>query len=947
MDASRQPKNTPAAPNKLKDLSKRGADRASADELRENERLMLEIKRRDCMMTALSDAAGVLLQSKNENHENNLRLCMGMLGNAAGADRVQLWKNHEADGKLYCTQIIEWLSNASSQINLTHTVDLPYDEAIPGWREILSGGKCINSAVKDLSPKERSQLELQDILSVFIAPIFVRERFWGMIGFDDCHSERLLSESDRAILLSGGIMLANAVERNEVLHQVAGRLAQQQLMADISKSFISKEPMGDMIRKALARMGAFLNVVRVLVAVFEKNSEISRPEYVWFSDPKYTPNASQKGFSGIIRELFPRFREDGKEVPIIYCDNVLTHEDGIFEIFHERGGLMSFICAPIYVNDDLWGVMSIEEHEKFRAWSESDAMLVGMVSSAISSAVARDIMEKERDAALEQAVRSGHAKGDFLSNMSHEIRTPLNAIIGMTQIGMSSSTVERKDYSFSRIDDASKHLLGVVNDILDFSKIEAGKFELSLTEFDFEKMLQKTINVIGFRADERRQRIYVNIDNDVPRSLIGDDQRLSQIITNLLSNAVKFTPEEGVIRIDCILLSEEDDMCRLQISVTDNDIGITEEQKSRLFNSFEQAEAGTARKFGGTGLGLAISKRIVEMMDGEIWAQSEAGHGATFTFNVLLKRDVKARVLRLAEGINWSNIRVFAVDDEAEVREFFTNMSKHLGICCTAASSGEEALEMLETDPEHDVYFLDLRLPGMNGIELARRIREKDEARTSVAILFSAVDRSDAEDEAKAAGVDKFLQKPLFASDIIDLINGFLGVQRDPDADKKKEETFDFSGHTILLAEDVEINREIVSALLEPTGLTVECAENGAQALEMFKAAPDKYEMIFMDVQMPEMDGYEATRSIRALDIPGADDIPIIAMTANVFRQDIEKCLEAGMNGHVGKPVDTNVMLTQLRRYLYVSDRRIKSDRRMKEERRLASERRLGERRKD
>ena len=437
-------------------------------------------------------------------------------------------------------------------------------------------------------------------------------------------------------------------------------------------------------------------------------------------------------------------------------------------------------------------------------------------------ALLRDITENQHkddmlQVALEQANAASKAKSDFLSNMSHEIRTPMNAIIGMTAIGKLSKTIEKKDDSLNKIGGASKHLLGVINDILDMSKIEANKLELSPVSFNFEKMLQRVTDVINFRVSERKQRFDVSIGSEIPRVLVGDDQRLSQVVTNLLSNAVKFTPEHGTIHLDAQLAAEaghgqqgdsilggggdggsggngngsgsggSDEYCMVQISVEDSGIGISDEQKSRLFRSFEQAESTTSRKFGGTGLGLALSKRIVELMGGEIWVESEPGKGSKFIFTVRLKR------------------------------------------------SNEECIE------DH------VDEPG-----------------------------------------------------------------------KKPGHSDDFTGYSILLAEDVEINREIVLALLGPTRLSIECAEDGVQALDMFTASPEKYDMILMDIQMPEMDGYEATRKIRALEIPKANTIPIIAMTANVFREDIEKCLEVGMNGHVGKPIDIDEVIRQLQKHLHI-----------------------------
>jgi len=523
------------------------------------------------------------------------------------------------------------------------------------------------------------------------------------------------------------------------------------------------------------------------------------------------------------------------------------------------------------------------------------------------------ILDSERQRI--EAEAANKAKSSFLSTMSHEIRTPMNAIIGMTAIGRKAQDIKKAKDAFEKIDGASKHLLGVINDVLDISKIEADKFDLSPIPFDFEKMLQKVSDVIGFKVDERQQRFNINIGKDMPRILIGDDQRISQVITNLLSNAVKFTPEEGTITLETRLLTEYDGACKIMVSVEDSGIGITDEQKARLFRKFEQAEAGTSRKFGGTGLGLAISKRIVELMGGEIWVESEPGKGSRFSFTATLRRGSPDKIMLLPEGVNWKNIRIFVVDDDPVVREFFTALSEVWGVACTVASSGEEAAKRLETEMGHDIYFIDWNLPGMNGGELAQRIREKTSDRLLV-IITSSLDRYIIEDDARMAGVDKFLAKPLFPSMLVDMINECIGFENAVEREDKPDVRDDFTGHTLLLAEDVEINREIVLALLDPTGVKVECAENGARAVDMFMADPDRYGMVFMDVQMPEMDGHEATRAIRSLGFPWAKEVPIIAMTANVFRDDIEECLAAGMDDHVGKPLDFDDVLGMLRTYL-------------------------------
>ena len=519
--------------------------------------------------------------------------------------------------------------------------------------------------------------------------------------------------------------------------------------------------------------------------------------------------------------------------------------------------------------------------------------------------------------AKEEAVKANRAKSDFLSNMLHEMRTPMNAIIGMTSIAQSTNDADKKDYCLEKIDDASKHLLGVINDILDMSKIEANKFELSHSEFNFEKMIMKVVNVTTFRIEEKSQTFSIYIESGIPNFIISDEQRLVQVLTNLISNATKFTSEGGSIKLFAKLIETDGENCTLQMEVKDSGIGISNEQKARLFRSFEQADNNISRKFGGTGLGLVISKRIVEMMGGTIWVESELGKGSRFVFTMQTKKGSASAESIHKIGVKWENLRVLAVDDSPDVCEYFKNAAETVSFNCDTALDGYEAIELIKENRSnpYDVVFVDWKMPGMDGIELIKHIKEDLEAEPIV-VMISATEWTFIEPEARLVGVDKFIPKPLFLSNIIDCINECLSISPDLSAyDGLSEEDGCFKGFHILLAEDVEINREILITLLEHTEIEISCAEDGAETVEMFEAN-QKYDMIFMDIHMPKMDGYEATCKIRNMDCNEAKDIPIIAMTANVFREDIERCLEVGMNGHLGKPLDIAEVIKTLKLYL-------------------------------
>ena len=728
------------------------------------------------------------------------------------------------------------------------------------------------------------------------------------------NADRLIPWADgRPVHMQMGL---DVTEMRQARDDLQRRLEQQGLMSNMAQSFITLEEIDLLIHRALEMTGRFLDAGKLVIAAIDEDRQSISFRYGWNNEAQGV-EAPQRAVLpwGPGNAMHDFFVTEGRDV--IICSDINKDERFAYLIpFKVRAILM----LPIFVDNTLWGCINIDTMDRPYQWTDSDISLMRLIVSVISGALSRNKVEQELIAAKEQAEEMSRAKSDFLSRMSHEMRTPMNAIIGMTGIAQGASDIERKDYCLDKVAGASRHLLGVINDILDMSKIESGKFELSESEFSFERMLMKVAGVIGFRADEKHQNLTFNVDPAVPRFLVADEQRLSQVITNLLSNACKFTPEQGSITVDATVEEEgENGEIRLRMSVKDTGIGISAEQQSKLFRSFEQADGGISRRFGGTGLGLAISKSIVEMMDGRIWIESELGHGAAFIFSVALRRSRRSPKGILPEGVSWDNLRVLVVDDADDVLEYFTSIAQSLHLKCDTAKDGFEAMRLLAAtyDNPYGIIFVDWRMPGMDGIELARKIKTLCGNQT-VIIMISSADWSVIEGDAKAAGVDKYLAKPLFPSIIADCINECMGITvRDEDDGAPVEDmTGQYEGRRILLAEDIEINREIVQSILEPTGLMIDCAENGIEAVQKFSENPSAYDLIFMDIHMPEMDGYEATRRIRALDVPEAGRVPIIAMTANVFREDIDRCLEAGMNSHVGKPLELSEVFEQLNKYL-------------------------------
>ena len=520
--------------------------------------------------------------------------------------------------------------------------------------------------------------------------------------------------------------------------------------------------------------------------------------------------------------------------------------------------------------------------------------------------------------ALLVAQKANDAKRDFLSRMSHEIRTPMNAIIGMSAIAFNYLDDKKRTADcLSKITFSSKHLLMLLNDVLDMSKIENGKLNIRQELFDLKNLVTSLADINYGLATAKGLSFEIVISGFKDELLLGDSMRVNQILLNLLSNAIKFTPKGGSVRLEIRMLRSASDKIWLRFIVKDSGIGMKKEFLEHLYEPFEQADNGIARKYGGTGLGMAITKNLVAIMDGTIEVESQEGAGTTFMVDLpfgVSKVDKKT-------AAEMEEMRVLVVDDDNDTCEHAVVLLKGMGVNVDWALNGFEAIEKVRSACEddgrcYDVCFIDWCMPELDGIETARRMRRYVGPDVLI-IIISAYDWSGIEEQAKAAGVNAFIAKPFFASN---LYNTLLTVSRKPELGFSavgNKETYDFGGKKVLLVEDNELNMEIASELLKFVNLQVEHAENGKVAVDIFRNSKEKeYALIFMDIQMPLMNGYDAARCIRSSEHPAAGTIPIIAMTANAFNDDVQAAFDAGMNGHLAKPIDVEVLYKTIARYI-------------------------------